>query len=102
MTICSLVVQAKPQNIQEVNEALNMMNGVEIHAQSEHGKIVVSIDHPSREYCSKVMTDMTRINGVMSTSLVYEYQEDLEPVQTAETEPSTINAIKKSYHKRGH
>ena len=52
--------------------------GVEVHAQNEYGKMVISIDHPSREYCSKAMTDMTRINGVMSTSLVYEYQEDLD------------------------
>ncbi|MCW8930612.1 MAG: chaperone NapD [Gammaproteobacteria bacterium] len=79
MTICSLVVQAKPEYLDNVNETLNTMNGVEVHAQNEYGKMVISIDHPSREYCSKTMTDMTRINGVMSTSLVYEYQEDLEP-----------------------
>jgi len=82
MTICSLVVQAMPQNIEAVNESLNAMNGVEIHAQNEYGKMVISIDHPSREYCSKAMTDMTHIDGVMSTSLVYEYQEDLETEQT--------------------
>ena len=79
MTICSLVVQARPEHLESVNETLNAMKGVEIHAQNEFGKLVISIDHPSREYCSKAMTDMTRIDGVMSTSLVYEYQEDLEP-----------------------
>ena len=79
MTICSLVVQAKPQQLETVKQSLNSMDGVEIHAQSEHGKLVLTIDHPSRGYCSEVMTNMTRIDGVMSTSLVYEYQEDLEP-----------------------
>lgn len=78
MTICSLVVQAKPEHLEAVIESLTSMNGVEIHAHNEYGKMVVCIDHPSREYCSKAMTDMTHINGVMSTSLVYEYQEDLE------------------------
>lgn len=78
MTICSLVVQAKPEHLETVNETLNTMKGVEIHAQNDFGKLVISIDHPSREYCSKAMTEMTHINGVMSTSLVYEYQEDLE------------------------
>lgn len=82
MTICSLVLQTKPQNLDAVNQSLSTMEGVEIHAHNEHGKIVVSIDHPSREYCSKAMTDMTHIDGVMSTSLVYEYQEDLETQQT--------------------
>ncbi len=78
MTICSLVLQARPENIEIVNESLKKMDGVEIHAQDKRGKIVVSIDHPSREYCSKIMVDMTRVEGVMSTALVYEYQEDLE------------------------
>jgi len=44
MTICSLVVQAKPQYLDAVNESLNTMKGVEIHAQNEHGKMVVSIE----------------------------------------------------------
>ncbi len=78
MTICSLVLQTKPQNLDAVNQSLNTMEGVEVHAHNERGKIVVSIDHPSREYCSKAMTDMTHIDGVMSTSLVYEFQEDLD------------------------
>ncbi len=80
MTICSLVVQAMPESLTTVNNTLQAMPGVEIHAQNESGKMVVCIDHPSREYCSQAMTEMTQISGVMSTSLVYEYQEDLEPV----------------------
>ena len=78
MTICSLVLQAKPQYLEEINAALNAMDGIEVHAQNEFGKIVVTIDHPSREYCSQAMTDMSQLNGVMSSSLIFEYQEDLE------------------------
>ena len=78
MTICSLVIQARPQNLTTVNASLKTMEGVEVHAQDERGKIVVTIDHPSREYCSNAMTTMTQMDGVMSASLVYEYQEDLE------------------------
>ncbi len=81
MTICSLVVQTKPQHTNSITKTFNDIEGVEIHAQHENGKMVICIDHPSREYCSKVMTDMTHINGVMSTSLIYEYQEDLESDQ---------------------
>jgi len=80
MRICSLVIQAIPQHLDSVSQALNSMEGVEVHAQNEYGKLIISIDHPSRHYCSKAMTEMTHIKGVMSTSLVFEYQEDLEPV----------------------
>ncbi|BAO43831.1 chaperone NapD [Thiolapillus brandeum] len=79
MAICSLIVQANPQCLDTVKESLGAMKGVEVHAHNEQGKMVVSIDHPSRTYCSQAMSDMTQIQGVMSTSLVYEYQEDLEP-----------------------
>ena len=85
MTICSLVIQTRPEYLSSVCDSLTNMDGVEVHAQNEYGKMVISIDHPSREYCSKAMTDMTRIDGVMSTSLVYEYQEDLEPTKEGNT-----------------
>jgi nitrate reductase NapD len=78
MTICSLVVQTLPKHLKRVSQTLTAINGVEIHAQDEQGKLIVSIDHPSRSYCGNTMTRMTRLEGVMSTSLVYEYQEDLD------------------------
>ncbi len=82
MTICSLIVQTIPENINTVNATLENIQGVEVHAQDESGKMVVTIDHPDRDYCSKTMADISVINGVMSTSLVYEYQEDLEKEET--------------------
>ena len=78
MTICSLVIQTKPDHLKAVNKSLTSMDGIEIHTQNEQGKLAITIDHPSREYCSKAMTDITHIKGVMSTSLVFEYQEDLD------------------------
>ncbi|MCK5903414.1 MAG: chaperone NapD [Cocleimonas sp.] len=82
MTICSLVIQAIPEHLTRVSQSLVAMEGVEIHAQTDEGKMIISIDHPSRSYCGNTMTEMTRLNGVMSASLVYEYQEDLDPTKT--------------------
>ncbi len=78
MTICSLVVQTLPRDLEAVDRTLKAMRGIEIHAKDQNGKMVVVIDHPSREYCSKAMTEMAQIDGVLSTSLIYEYQEDLD------------------------
>lgn len=94
MTICSLVVQAIPENLDAVCQSLTSMEGVEIHAKTDQGKLIVSLDHPSRSYCGNTMTDMTRINGVMSASLVYEYQEDLEKAAIAPTPTSLDGDIK--------
>jgi nitrate reductase NapD len=78
VAICSLVVQAEPSRLDRVIQSLASFQGVEVHAQNEYGKIVISIDHPNPEYCSAVMVDISRITGVMSSSLVFEYQENLE------------------------
>lgn len=92
MPICSLILQTKPQHLSSVSATLNAMQGVEIHVQGETGKMVVSIDHPSREYCGDIMTKMSQIDGVMSSSLVFEYQEDLDADQTPkEHAPITLS-----------
>jgi len=78
VAICSLVVQAEPTYLDTVTQSLESINGVEVHAQDKRGKIVVCIDHPSREYCSEAMVNISHLTGIMSSSLVFEYQEDLE------------------------
>ena len=85
MTICSLVIQTKPDYLKTVNKSLTNMDGIEIHTQNKQGKLAITIDHPSREYCSKAMVDITHIQGVMSTSLVFEYQEDLDDFKKTPT-----------------
>jgi len=77
MTICSLIVQVRPEKLSPVSTTLTQMNGVEVHNEDKCGKIIVTIEHPDREFCSQAMTEMSLIDGVMSTALVYEHQEDL-------------------------
>jgi nitrate reductase NapAB chaperone NapD len=49
-----------------------------VRARDELGKLVVLIDHPERRVISDTMMDMNQIDGVISTSLIYEYFEDDE------------------------
>jgi len=92
LTICSLVIQTKPQHLSRVNASLNAMQGVEVHVQGENGKMVVTVEHPSREYCGEIMTKMSQISDVMSSSLVFEYQEDLDADQAPQKQtPKTLS-----------
>ncbi len=75
MTICSLVVYATPEKAPVVEKAITEFEGTEVHAATEEGKMVVSIDHPDRTYCSETIMGLHNIDGVISTSLVYEYYE---------------------------
>ncbi len=75
MTICSLVVYAKPEKAPVVEGAIAALDGVDVHAATNEGKLVVLLDHPDRTYCSETIMDLNNIDGVLSTSLVYEYYE---------------------------
>ncbi len=75
MSICSLVVYSKPENVPLVEKQISALEGVEINADSGDGRLVVSIDHPDRTHCSKMIMDMSAMKGVLNTSLIYEYYE---------------------------
>lgn len=76
MSICSMVVHSRPENLDPVAQSLNEMTGVEVRARDERGKLVVLIDHPERNVISDTMMSMNNIEGVLNTSLIYEYFED--------------------------
>ena len=75
MTICSLVVYARPNDAAVVEAVISSLDGVDVHAASNEGKLVVSLDHPDRTYCAETIMDLSNIDGVLSTTLVYEYYE---------------------------
>ena len=75
MTICSLVVYARPEKAPVVGQAISALEGTEVHVATDEGKLVVSLDHPDRTYCSETIMALNNIDGVISTSLVYEYFE---------------------------
>ena len=51
------------------------LDGAEVHAATEQGKLIVLLDHPDRTYCSEMIMGFNNIDGVVSTSVVYEYFE---------------------------
>lgn len=76
MSIYSVVVHTRPENIESVSVDLQAMEGVEVHAADERGKLVVSLDHPDRSYCSDTLMSFHNVPGVLNSSLIYEYFED--------------------------
>lgn len=75
MTICSLVVKTRPENLSRVSSKLEEYSGVEIYGKSKEGKIIVIIDHPERSYCSETIMAMAGMDEVVNASLVYEHHE---------------------------
>ncbi len=76
MGIYSVVIHTRPENIQSVSDHLEVINGVEVHGANEKGKLVVSLEHPERGYCSETLMGFHNIPGVINSSLIYEYSGD--------------------------
>jgi len=66
------------------------MEGVEVRARDERGKLVVLIDHPKRQVIADSMMDMNKIDGVLNTSLIYEYFEEDEDYPATPAEKATV------------
>ncbi len=76
MSIYSVVIHTKPENLASVSTELEKIKGVEIHHSSDKGKLVVTLDHPDRGYCSETLMGFHNIPGVLNSSLIFEYFEE--------------------------
>ncbi len=76
MSICSMVIHSQPENLDQVEQTINEMAGVEVKIRDDLGKLVVLIDHPERKVVSDTMMNMYKVDGVLNASLIYEYFEE--------------------------
>jgi len=76
MNISSAVVRARPEKLAQVQSRLEGMPGVEIHAATTDGKIVVTVEDNSAGAAADTFVRLHDIEGVVSVSLVYQYSDD--------------------------
>ena len=75
VVISSLVVEARPESVDEVARALAAMEGVEVHEVSGY-KIVVTIEAPSTGASHEISSRFIQIPGELNVNLVYVNFED--------------------------
>jgi nitrate reductase NapD len=74
-------VLVKAGHLQAATDVLSALPGVEVHAASAEGKIVVTCEAPgSRELLDRVDA-IKGIEGVLSATLVYQHSEPLSSMQ---------------------
>lgn len=79
--ISSLIVHGKTIRKAEIAAAINTLPGAEIHAISEQGKFVVTLETASEAEIISHIDHINRIDGVLSTVLVYHHWEDLDALE---------------------
>ena len=82
VNITGIVVYAKPDRCGAVREALTALGGVEVHAVSPEGRMVVTVEQPDDRAATGTLDAVARIDGVLSTALVYHHDEALNDDST--------------------
>lgn len=77
MNISGVIVYAAPKKAELVENSLNAIDGVEVHA-NENGKLVVTVEHENINALADQVMKFQDIKGVMSVAMVYQHNENLE------------------------
>jgi nitrate reductase NapD len=96
VNISSAIVHARPGHAEVVRRALAAIAGVEIHAVSDEGKLIVTIESPGDRETADTFTAISQMDHVMSTSMVY-HQTESDPeaeVQVAQNMPQLQGDLK--------
>lgn len=78
MNISSAIVHAHPGDVAVVQAGLAALAGVEVHAVSPEGKLIVTIESEDDGGNVATYEEIGRLRGVMSTAMVY-HQTESEP-----------------------
>lgn len=77
--ICGVLVHARPEDCPVVRGSLEALPGVEIHAVTDDGRMVVTVEDAEGEWASATISRFNDIKGVLSVALVYHhFDTDLE------------------------
>jgi nitrate reductase NapD len=81
--LCGVLVHARKAKADQVRERLCAMPGTEVHAVSEDGRLVVTVEDKGRYSCADTITRFYDVEGVISTSLIYQYTDNDAFIQEA-------------------
>ncbi|MBI1905233.1 MAG: chaperone NapD [Rhodocyclales bacterium] len=76
MQISGLVVRARPQRLGRLQGRLARIRGVEIHAATPEGHLVLTLESAAPGPAADALLQVSALEGVLSVSLVYQYCDD--------------------------
>jgi len=84
MNISSVILHVVPGRLEDACEVLNGMPGVEIHARSPEGKLVITVEDSDTNSAADSYVALHGVPGVMSVAMVYQYSDDVVDSQEVE------------------
>ncbi|KPK39223.1 MAG: hypothetical protein AMJ69_06235 [Gammaproteobacteria bacterium SG8_47] len=82
MNIVGVLVCAHPHHLLGVRDQLSALPGVELHATSAEGRMVVTIEDIDEGPLGDTIVKLNNLEGVLSAAMVYHHCEnDLELIE---------------------
>lgn len=78
MNISGVLVNAKPDKIGIVKEQFAEIIGVEIHAVTEDGRLVITIECDDDKTMADIVIKLNNCEGVLSAVMTYQYGNETE------------------------
>ena len=78
MNISGLIVYAQPAAFQALRARLAEIPGVEVHATTAEGRMVVTVERPTDGEMTGVFDRIGALDGVAATALVYHHDEPID------------------------
>ncbi len=78
MNISGVIVHSRPEKVPAVQQQLEGIPGVEIHAVGDDGRMVVTVEESSDRRMAETVNGLQDLDGVIAASMVYHHFEDLE------------------------
>lgn len=76
--ICGVLVKARTDRLPGVHKTLQEIPGVEVHAVTDQGQLLVILEGTAERSTVDTMASLFDVEGVLATSLVYEYSDFAE------------------------
>lgn len=82
MNISSVILRARRDKLDGVRRGLAAMPGVEIHADGNDGRLVLTLEDAGSESSAEAFVKLHHMDGVLGASLIYQYSDDGLPQES--------------------
>lgn len=70
------MLYTRPERLASIRDMLRKIEGVEVHATTPDGRVVVTVEKDDQEQFNQTVLDLRGIGGVIDASLVYHFHDD--------------------------
>lgn len=74
--ICGVLIHAQHEHVNRIKQSLISQQGVEVHAVSDDGRLVVTVEGASRKQVADIIMKFHELQGVLSAAMIYQFSDD--------------------------